>query len=239
MIHFSSENIRSRGRGKVLILGHRGASKAYPENTLEAFGAAFEGGAQGLEFDVRASKDGVPVISHDRSLERRAGDPRNIDELTLDELRRIDVGQGYALPTLKETLELVGGRGFLDIEVKQAGIEKEVLASLAGYRGEWGISSFDWTSLEAFRGLDREVKLWLLAMQFSDSLFATAARLRAVGIAMHHSQLNDASVNSAHRAGLSVIAWTVNDAGEAQRLADLGIFAICTDVPELLYMLGA
>jgi glycerophosphoryl diester phosphodiesterase len=222
----------------MLILGHRGASKAHPENTLQAFAAAYEGGAQGLEFDVRADVNGVPVISHDRSLERRAGDPRNVDELQVEELKGLDVGNGYRLPTLAETLELCGGRGFLDIEVKQAGIEQHVLNELAGYRGAWAISSFDWNSLAAFRRLDHNVQLWLLAMQFNDALFDTARQLAAKGVAMHHSQLNEASVASLRQKGLSVLAWTVNDAGEAQRLADLGIDALCTDIPELLYMMG-
>lgn len=222
----------------MLVLGHRGASSAHPENTLEAFAAAYEGGAQGLEFDVRGDANNVPVISHDRSLERRAGDPRNVDELTVEELKTLDVGQGYHLPTLAETLTMAGGRGFLDIEVKQPGIEKEILAVLKGYRGQWGISSFDWSCLETFRSLDRDVNLWLLGMQFSDALFSAAAKLNAVGVAMHYSQLNEASMSHAAEAGLSVIAWTVNDAAEAQRLADLGCFAICTDVPELLYLTG-
>jgi glycerophosphoryl diester phosphodiesterase len=222
----------------MLVLGHRGASAAHPENTLEAFAAAYEGGAQGLEFDVRGDINNVPVLSHDRSLERRAGDPRNVDELTVEELKTLNVGQGYHLPTLAEALTMAGGRGFLDIEVKQPGIEKEILSELKGYRGQWGISSFDWSCLETFRALDRDVNLWLLSMQFSDALVTTAAKLGAVGVAMHHSQLNEASMAHAAEAGLSVIAWTVNDAAEAQRLADLGCFAICTDVPELLYMTG-
>ena len=222
----------------MLILGHRGASSAHPENTLEAFAAAFEGGAKGLEFDVRGDVNNVPVISHDRSLARRTGDARNVDELSVEELKALDVGQGYRMPTLAETLTLAGGRGFLDIEIKQPGIEREVLDTMKGYRGDWGISSFEWDCLAAFRAIDREVKLWLLAMTFSNSLYSTARDLNVVGVAMHHSSLNEATMTQCGEAGLSVIAWTVNDAAEAQRLADLGCFAICTDIPELLYMIG-
>lgn len=222
----------------MLILGHRGASSAHPENTLEAFAAAYEGGANGLEFDVRGDRNNVPVLSHDRSLERRANDGRNVDELTVDDLKRLDVGQGYKLPTLAEALSLVGGRGFLDIEVKQAGIEREILDVLTGYRGDWGISCFDWDCLATFRSLDSDIKLWLLSTHVSDALFETARSLNAIGLALHHSQINEAAMARANGAGLSVIAWTVNDAAEAQRLADLGCFGLCTDVPELLYMIG-
>jgi len=222
----------------MLILGHRGASKAHPENTLQAFAAAYEGGAQGLEFDVRADVNGVPVLSHDRSLLRRAHKRRNVDELTVAELKSFNVGNGYTMPTLAEALEFCGGRGFLDIEVKLPGIEHAVLKELEGYRGSWAISSFEWDSLAAFRALDRSVDLWLLANKFNDDLFETARRISASTIAMKHTQLNEASVARARQQGLGVMGWTVNDAGEAQRLADLGVDALCTDVPELLYMLG-
>lgn len=215
----------------MLILGHRGASVAEPENTLEAFEAAFKAGADGLEFDVRASSDGIPVISHDRSFERRAGDARNVDELTLAEIKTIDGGRGYHVPTLAETLELCAGRGFLDIEVKQPGIEQQVLDTLKGYTGAWAISSFDWHSLVEFRRRDAAIELWPLAVQFSDALFDVAAEIGAKGIAMHHSQIEEVTSAGCESRRFLLTAWTVNDREEAQRLRDLGIFALCTDVP--------
>lgn len=218
----------------MLILGHRGASVAEPENTLEAFEAAFAAGADGLEFDVRASKDGVAVLSHDRSLERRAGDSRNIDELTLEEIKTIDIGRGYRIPTLAETLELCAGRGVLDIEVKQPGIELSVLDALKGYSGAYGISSFDWHCLNGFRNLDSGIDLWPLAMQFSDALFTASHMIGAKGIAMHHSQIDEVTVAGCEMRHYQLIAWTVNDLEEAKRLNELGIYALCTDVPEAL-----
>jgi glycerophosphoryl diester phosphodiesterase len=215
----------------MLILGHRGASASEPENTLQAFEAAYAAGADGLEFDVRASKDGIAVLSHDRSLERRAADPRNIDELTLEEIKAVNVGRGYHVPTLAETLELCAGRGFLDIEIKQPGIEQAVLDALDGYTGDIGISSFDWHSLVEFRRLHSSIELWLLAVQFSDALFATAAELGARGIAMHHSQIDDVTRAGCEAQRYQLIAWTVNDREEAERLRDLGVFALCTDDP--------
>jgi glycerophosphoryl diester phosphodiesterase len=219
----------------MLILGHRGASVAEPENTLESFAAAFNAGADGLEFDVRTSLDGVPVLSHDRShdrsLERRAGDARNIDEMTLAEIKTIDAGRGYRVPTLAETLELCAGRGFLDIEVKQPGIEQQVLDTLEGYAGAWAISSFDWHSLVEFRRRSATIELWPLAVQFSDALFDVAAEIGATGIAMHHSQIDEVTSAGCENQRFQLIAWTVNDREEADRLRTLGIFALCTDVP--------
>jgi glycerophosphoryl diester phosphodiesterase len=215
----------------MLILGHRGASAVEPENTLQAFESAYAAGADGLEFDVRASNDGIAVLSHDRSLERRAGDPRNVDELTLEEIKAVNAGRGYHIPTLAETLELCAGRGFLDIEIKQPGIEQAVLDALDGYAGAYGISSFDWHSLKEFRRLHSSVELWLLAVQFSDALFTTAGEIGAKGIAMHHSQIDDVTVAGCEAQRYQLIAWTVNDRDEAKRLRDLGVFALCTDIP--------
>ncbi|CAN5448072.1 glycerophosphodiester phosphodiesterase [soil metagenome] len=215
----------------MLILGHRGASVAEPENTLESFEAAFKSGADGLEFDVRTSLDGVPVLSHDRSFERRAGDARNIDEMTLAEIKTIDVGRGYRVPTLAETLELCAGRGFLDIEVKQPGIEQQVLEALEGYAGSWAISSFDWHSLVEFRRRSAMIELWPLAVQFSDALFDVATEIGAKGIAMHHSQIDEVTSAGCENQRFQITAWTVNDREEADRLRALGIFALCTDVP--------
>src|SRR3954452_19109638 len=120
--------VSSHGKGSiVLILAHRGASKAHPENTLVAFQTAFEANADGLEWDVHATSDGTPVLTHDRSLARRTGDVREVDMVTLDELKTLDAGSGQQIPTLAEALALCAGRGYLDIEVKQCGIEQEVL----------------------------------------------------------------------------------------------------------------
>lgn len=218
----------------MLILGHRGASIAEPENTLEAFEAAYTAGADGLEFDVRATRDGIPVLSHDRSLERRAGDPRNVDELSLEELKMVDAGRGYRIPTLAETLELCAGRGFLDIEIKQPGIERLVLDALAEYAGAFGISSFDWHCLNEFRKLSSSIELWPLAVQFSDALFTASGEIGAKGIAMHHSQIDEVTIAGCEARRYQLTAWTVNDLEEAKRLAELGVHALCTDVPEEL-----
>jgi len=223
----------------VLILGHRGASKTYPENTLAAFAAAYDAGADGLEWDVHATADGVPVLTHDRSLARRTGDGRNVDEATLEQIKQLDAGNGERIPTLAEALALCAGRGYLDIEVKQSGIEADVLDVLNGYEGAWGISSFDWTSLVTFRELSADAELWLLAMKTDQSLLETAARISAKGVALHFSAISAESIARLSAAKLQILAWTVNDPAEARRLNDLGIEGLITDIPESIKPLFA
>src|SRR5688572_25494875 len=197
-----------QGGVRVKIYGHRGASGLAPENTIEAFRLALGMGVDGIEFDVRATADGQPILIHDRSLQRTAGVDRNVDEMTLAERN----GLAPQVPTLEELLELVGTSAHLDIEVKQPGIEERVLETLLGFPDvRWAISCFDWTVLERFRELSADADLWLLGMESNDELYEAAARLGAAGVALAGTAISAPVIERAHRAGLIVMAWTVND----------------------------
>lgn len=200
-----------------------------PENTFAAFRVALSMGVDGIEFDVRATTDGHPVIIHDRSLERTAGVDRNVDELTLTELN----GLAPAVPTLVALLELVGGSAHLDIEVKQAGIEERVLATLGDFPDvRWVVSCFDWAVLERFRDHSPDADLWLLAMESNDALYEAATRLGGSGMALAGTAVTEPVIKRAHEAGLVVMAWTVNDLEVAGWLQGWGLDALCTDHPE-------
>src|SRR3954452_11230788 len=98
------------------IYAHRGASATEPENTLRAFQRALDLGVEGIELDVQATADRVPVILHDRDLARTTNGTGNVDEITFDDLQTFDAGDGEHVPTLHEVLDLVGDRIHLDIE---------------------------------------------------------------------------------------------------------------------------
>ena len=167
------------------IYAHRGASATEPENTLRAFRRALEIGAEGIEFDVHMTVDRVPVVIHDRSIARTTNGHGNVDELTLGALAEIDAGHGERIPTLHEVLDLVGDRVHLDVEIKQAGIEREVLATLARCPDtRWAISSFDWNVLRAVRALSHDAELWLLSSFVSDALFTTAGEVNATAVSL-------------------------------------------------------
>ncbi|WP_205738596.1 glycerophosphodiester phosphodiesterase family protein [Billgrantia endophytica] len=129
-------------RDDVTIIAHRGSSMAAPENTLSAIERAIEDRAHYVEIDVRLTGDGEVVVYHDRSLQRLTGDPRNVHELTLDELQQFDVGSwfgdayvGERIPTLDEALATVRGRNALMIDMKpnpgeEVALVEAVIASL-------------------------------------------------------------------------------------------------------------
>lgn len=215
------------------IYAHRGASKLEPENTLRAFQRAVELGVAGIELDVQATADRVPVVIHDRDLSRTTDGSGHVDELTLAELQTLDAGKGERVPTLHEVLDLVGDRVHLDIEIKQAGIEREVVATLnrcAGVR--YAISSFDWRILETLRELLPEVELWPLTVVVSDALLAIAAKLKSPAVALYAPSYTADAADRLRDAGLKAMIWTVNDVANATRINDLGAWGLCTDVPE-------
>lgn len=133
--------------GKPLIIGHRGASAIAPENTLGAFVSAIAAGADGIEFDVRLAADGVPVVIHDDSLKRTAGQPLPVNSLSSAELQRVNVGNWFArarklpankfaaetVPTLEQLFSLFSTNSlllYLEIKCTPSEREQAVAASV-------------------------------------------------------------------------------------------------------------
>jgi glycerophosphoryl diester phosphodiesterase len=114
---------------KPLVLAHRGASAYAPENTLAAFNLAFEIGADGIELDVTLTKDGIPVVIHDDTVDRTTDGHGLIKQMTLEQVERLDAGgwfnerfRGERIPTLEQVLVGVGTRGVVNIELKTAAL---------------------------------------------------------------------------------------------------------------------
>ena len=215
------------------IYAHRGASAIHPENTLRAFQHALAIGVDGIELDVHATADGIPVVIHDRAVERTTDGAGYVDEMPLARLATFDAGDGERVPTLADVLALVGDAAHLDIEIKGAGIERAVLEVLAEYPDvRWAISSFAWDTLRAVRQLDSVAEIWPLTERVADDLFAVATELESPAVSLFTGAYTDESAVSLNNAGLRVVVWTVNDPREARRVADLGAFALCTDDPQ-------
>lgn len=216
----------------MLIFGHRGSSGTEPENTLRSFGAALTAGADGVEFDVQATADGVPVIIHDRDLSRTTNGSGDVSSCSLTELRKLDAGLGEQIPTLDEVMTLLAGKLTVDIEIKQPGIEGAVLDILDRYpKSDWFMSSFEWDVLVAARQLGTSAHLWPLALAVDDAVLAMASRLSSPGIALLHTAYTTETAALCAHAGLSVGVWTVNATAEGRRVRDLGAAVLMTDFP--------
>ncbi|MGZ8515268.1 MAG: glycerophosphodiester phosphodiesterase, partial [Candidatus Limnocylindrales bacterium] len=218
-------------RRRTLRLAHRGDWRAAPENTLAAFRAALGRPAcDGLEFDVRVSADGVPVVCHDDSLVRVQGRPERVDSLGADALSRFDV------PTLAEVLEVAGRRPFLDVELKveMGHILIEVLAAGRGPELHNAVvSSFEPAALD---GVARRVPgwpRWLNVEVLDRAAIAAAIELRCRGVAAEWHSIDAESAALARAARLEVAAWTVRRRATFDRLADLGVDAVCVEANAL------
>ena len=165
---------------RPLILGHRGSSALAPENTLAAFARAIADGADGFEFDVRLSSDGIPVVIHDSTLKRTGSDPRRVSDLTATELQTINVGSWFSrafpklarpeyrqqtVPLLSHVFELVAGaRKLLYVEMKcepdDATRLAEAVASLINEyenRDQVVVESFDLNAIREIKSIDERI----------------------------------------------------------------------------------
>jgi glycerophosphoryl diester phosphodiesterase len=215
----------------MLRLAHRGDWRRAPENTLPALLAALEAPmCDGLEFDVRLSADGVPVLLHDETLARVHGRPERVDRLAARALE--DLG----IPTLADVLATLPHRAFLDVELKGRH-DRAVVEVLAAGRGarlaNAVVSSFDTDTLRRIAGLAPEWPLWLNASDLQPATIATATELRCRAISVHWSAIDQRSVARARAAGLDVAAWTIRRRPTYARLERLGIVAACVEAAAL------
>lgn len=212
---------------RTLRLAHRGDWRRAPENSLPALLAALEiPTCDGLEFDVRASADGVPVLSHDETLQRIHGRPDRVADLSAGELASLGV------PTLAEVLAAVPARAFLDVELKDDPGVQAVAAVLdaAGREPQtFAISSFEPATLDAVGRLRPRWHRWLNAVELSPGAVASAATLGCRAIAAEWHSIDVPAVARARRSGLDVVAWTVTRPATVDRLSRIGVTAVCVE----------
>ncbi|HEV2234750.1 MAG TPA: glycerophosphodiester phosphodiesterase family protein [Terriglobia bacterium] len=241
---------------RVLNIGHRGAAGEAPENTLAAFDLALRQGADGIEFDVHLSSDGVPVVLHDARLERTSSGTGPVSTMPLAVLRRLDAGSwfnrryparanqryaGLKIPTLAEVLQWVARRNCLAfLEIKQSksrypGIEEKVLEEI--YRARVArlttVISFNFPTLDRIRQLDLQIGL---GFDFTRPLLAIR-RARSIGadhLLPHWALATRRFIGRAHFAGHRVIVWDLNQRVLMRRKILDGVDGIITSYPARL-----
>lgn len=227
---------------RPVVVAHRGASARETENTIEAFRAAIEDGAGGIELDVRLSADREVVVFHDEDLARLAGRPERVDRLRLAELRRVELAGGRRIPTLAETLEELGRGPLINVEIKSPGLGREAPITLATARelGRAGdghrilVSSFDPVALAILRARAPRLERALLfhgklSRPLREAWSAPLLDLRAVH--PDSSLVIPARLARWRRRGYRVNVWTVDEEPEIRALAALGVDGIVTNDP--------
>lgn len=244
---------------RPLVFAHRGGALLRPENTIAAFDHALACGADGLELDVRLSSDGVPVVVHDATLDRTTNASGSVERLTAAELAQVDAahwfgadrgfpfrGQGFGMPRLRDvlaryaTLPLI-----LELKGTDRRLAQEVygVVSAAGASERVCFGGFSGAMLSHIRRTNGhivtsaarwETRLALYKSRLGWPLGLTPFRAFQVPECSGRTRVvSPKFIRAAHRAGLVVQVWTVNEPEDMRRLLSWGVNAIITDRPDV------
>jgi glycerophosphoryl diester phosphodiesterase len=233
------------------VIGHRGAKATSPENTLASIRQAAAEGATWVEFDVKLTADGHPILMHDPTLERTTNGKGKVAETTLAAIRELDAGSwfggrfaGEKVPTLEEALELMSGlaMGF-NLEIKPCpGREAETAqAAAACVKQRWPsylpppiLSSFKAEALAAARAAAPEIARGFLFERLPADWQRQASALGCAAVHPNARTLAREEVAAMKGAGFPVLAWTVNEPARGRELLTWGVDALITDNPAVL-----
>jgi glycerophosphoryl diester phosphodiesterase len=232
----------------VGLIGHRGASRDAPENTIAAVDLAFAQGAHGVEIDVWLSRDDEVIVFHDETTERFGGSDAPVASQTLAELRALDVGDGQRIPRLADVLARVPEGRTLFVEIK-SGVDTvdAVIDVVEAHhpRARGGDVAYEGFDLEVMRAVraraPRVAVYWVVGarrdpdtralLPHPPKLAAVAAQHRMTGVAVDYRGVDDAFRAAVAAAGIELYVWTVDDPGEVRRMRDAGARWIETNVP--------
>ncbi|HEX2030229.1 MAG TPA: glycerophosphodiester phosphodiesterase [Actinomycetota bacterium] len=240
-----------------MVVAHRGASAQEPENTVAAFEAAVAAGADAVELDVRLTADGIPVVLHDPDVASTTDGRGPVHALTLAEVKRLDASGGRGprqeVPTLAEALDVLGRHAgvAVDLEIKNIpgepafdspdeAILNATLRTLeaSGFGGPVLVSSFNWITIERCKEVAPELPTGFLTIAAMEPRAALVyARQRGHDFILPQSSAllaaGDPLVEEAHREGIRVGTWTVDDRGDLATLFGWGVDAVASNVPAL------
>ncbi|MFP3895409.1 MAG: glycerophosphodiester phosphodiesterase [Anaerolineales bacterium] len=235
---------------KPLIIAHRGASAVAPENTLAAFRAAVEAGADGIEMDVMRCHSGELMVVHDDTVDRTTDGSGLVRTISKDSLRMLDAGSwfgpehaGQRIPTLDDVLPFVEGGIRLNIEIKSQGLRSEGLEEEIAdmirareYEDRILISSFNPLVLMRLRNVAPEIQRGLLytpgSLRSSPRIWRHLVQPQALH--PHHSVVDEEYIRWAKENGYRVNVWTVNEAERMREMIALDVDGIITDHPARL-----
>lgn len=225
------------------VIGHRGAAALAPENTWASFDRALALGVDAIETDIRASSDGVLVLIHDERLERTTDDTGLVSDKSWSQLSRLDAGSWFAseyagarIARLDEMLERYGHRTHIALEIKQPGVEVDVLnlARFLGLMQTVTFTSFDFDSVTTIRRLAPDARIGFLTPDVSPENVARTAEAGLDQFCPPASEVSSALVSTWRETGMEVRAWGVKTADLMQRAIDAGVDGMTVDFPHLL-----
>jgi glycerophosphoryl diester phosphodiesterase len=230
------------------IGGHRGAAKYFPENTMLSYEKALEMGADLIELDVHLSKDGIPVIIHNHTLDETTSGKGKVKDFTLEQLKQLDAGNwflkqyaGLQIPTLEEVLLWAKGRTWVSIELKQTpyryeGLEEKVVRVIESTEtiNDVQVMSSDHHAVKKVKDLNKSL---MTSMICPCKLYDTIRYAREIGADILNTSwhfLSPDIVEQLHQAGLLVCGSLINDPELWIMMQEWGVDMVDTDTPDIL-----
>lgn len=225
--------------GQTLVSAHRGESTYAPENTIPAIEKAIEDGADYVEIDVRLTADGQVILMHDADTKRTTNGNLVVKDSTYEELLTLDAGSWFSeeyadtkIPTLEEAIELCKGNIMMNIELKPSNnkgeLEQAVAELITEYNmeGQCIVTSFNQKSILTVKNENPEIVTgYIYTFGYSNNIEYKAMDVLSIS----SRYLTRDVVTGAHKKGIIVAAWTVNDSREMRRMVAIGVDNIITD----------
>jgi glycerophosphoryl diester phosphodiesterase len=213
----------------MIKIGHRGAKGHATENTLASFEKAMEVGVDMIELDVFLSKDNIPVVIHDKTIDRTTISNGFVSDFLAIELQKLGI------PTLEDVFQLVNHQCDINVEIKEFEAVKSVLDLIHSNifsKEKILISSFDWNALQEVRFHDNDIRIGVLTETDVDLALAFAKFIKAYSIHPFHHLLTKENVIQIQYNNFKVYPWTVNEPEDIIFVKLLNVDGIITDFPD-------
>jgi glycerophosphoryl diester phosphodiesterase len=213
------------------VIAHRGASGYEYENSRAAFRRAVMLDADGVELDVHATRDGAIVVHHDAELPSIGC----IAALSLSELRPARLRNGEPIPLLSEILDLVGDRDvYVEVKSLPAAYDKALLATLdqGPAPTRYAVHGFDHRIIRRLGDARPELRRGILLSAYLEDPVGAMQVAGATTLWQEWQQIDQELVSRIHFAGLGIVAWTVNEIADIERMARLGVDGLCGNYPD-------
>ena len=220
----------------IKVTGHRGAAGLEPENTLRSIRRAIDLGVDRVEVDVRVTRDGRLVVIHDETVDRTTNGHGYVNELTLDEIRKLNAGKGEKVPTLEEVLEITKGKVELQIELKVPEATSSTLRLIEreNAEGEVIITSFMHDLLRRVHDFNPELRTGALFFNVEGDICRKALNVYSKAVHVYYRNVDAELVRHAHEMGLEIEVWNPDEPKEMMRMIKLGVDSIGTNRPDIL-----
>jgi glycerophosphoryl diester phosphodiesterase len=226
--------LREENHQRILRIGHRGAAGYAPENTIAAMTKGISLGVDFVELDVQRTRDGCLAVIHDKLVDRTTDGTGPVSEMTWDELRLLDAGDGEKIPCVEEILAAASGNAGVIIEAKTPGIGASIYRTVleSAFLGQVIYASFLHAEILEIRKIDPLAKTMALMECIPISGAALARDANATSVGLSFDCATAGFIAALHDAGLEVLLYTVNDPRLIRYAIDLGADGVISDYPD-------